>query len=656
MKNAVFHNRSVAVASTALVSSLLTSFIGGFSWLATSCAAILTVVLALRHSSLVIGLVPLVFGFVVSSLIIHVLVALSVIDEASLTLYAILAVIGCTAFSSIIKGHIDDAASSLKRMTIHLNVTALLVFWSVASFPVSRNQIGHLLSWGEDSANVLDAVSQVLANHGVVSSQHLSGTGWLLTPVAGIVTSMNASPNLPLKTVSGIVHLYLLGGAGLSVMFGLVTAASWGRNTTRAGSITAWFWIGSMSSLPWIAAAMFWGHINSLLATGSLVLVVGMSALGFERLTFRYVVVRWVLVLVGIISMGGFWLPAGPVSLVVVLALSIDRIHVGVVRGSSKAPLVAGSVSIILAIVILLISDRDLIERFRPSTVASLSELEGGVSNTGLPLAALIFIGVVIFVRESGGGPPAVALVTYATVCTLLLLINFFQMGEAQYGALKLVSVVFGGAVPVALRMLRTRDFAHQPRMMPVAVVGVLLVYIWSVNPMADGMRVARGWISVAEQPALARMLSNADRPSVCLATDKSSYYSMYKCNRLVLGAQGLQSSDLAVFIGGNLCTADSARLYELPPERLRELQVLVSDATRLTSNDNCQARGWAGPSLPDSERYLLGWLTAMPWQSVDLWSADGSRLTPNFTYLKTANEYSDTDIAFLEGGLVDNR
>lgn len=174
----------------------------------------------------------------------------------------------------------------------------------------------------------------------------------------------------------------------------------------------------------------------------------------------------------------------------------------------------------------------------------------------------------------------------------------------------------------------------------------------FSVNPFADFARTAVGWFEVDRQAGLEAAADMQDRPIVCLATNKGSEYAMYKCNRPILGAQGLQESELEVFISGHLCYAESEAMYRLANNVLNDLQIVVSDADRLSTVDDCQARGWSGPGKPDDAKYLTGWTSAIPWGSVRLLSPTGMEIRPSFDYLRNQDDYSEEDIQRLTSRL----
>ena len=642
--------REISVnALLAVVSGALLSRIGGLSLQASILVILVQVVMAVRHKSFVLGILPLVLGVFGAALVAYfVLVALP-LDSIRWDVYLVIAAVTVPLFSTMVKKMTADSNSNLSRHYMQLNVIGHLIIWLVISTPVARNTVGHVYSWGEDNANLLDSVSQILTGHGAVTEQHLGGTGWLLTPVVGLGTLMVHGTTTPLQTISGVAHLYMLAGWAVSLMFGLIVAGAWGAGSQKPSNTSSWFWVGTLFSFPWIAIAFLWGHINSLMATATLLFAVGISTRVPSRMHDRGLLNKLVIVCLGIFAIGGMWLPAGPVALVSVLILILLNVNRLCGRQNSRVSQATLLISI-TAFIIFLLVESDLTTRLKPSTIASLNELVGGVSTIGVPLVGVIIVGFVMFVQQTHKQTllPGALLLIFMSACTSLLLLGFFQSGEPQYGALKLLTVVLGSTAPFALRALRNKVTATHPLTVLAVIVGLVLTHVFAYSPLADAMKVARNWTSVQSQPALTLMLANPERPAVCLATDKDSYYEMYKCSRLVLGAQGLQSSDLSVFIGGNLCLVDSDELYALDRARLASLQVLISSPQRLTSIDNCQARGWAGRTLPDSDSYVLGWLSAMPWGEVALWGQEGSRVRPEFGYLRESSDYSNYDVAWL--------
>lgn len=174
------------------------------------------------------------------------------------------------------------------------------------------------------------------------------------------------------------------------------------------------------------------------------------------------------------------------------------------------------------------------------------------------------------------------------------------------------------------------------------------------MNPFADLVKVAVGWSRVSGSPGIQQALENHPKPTVCLATAKGAEYAMYKCNRLVLGAQGLQESELEVFISGHLCQVGSDALAKLPVATLTDLQIVISDSERLSTADDCQSRGWSGPRTVDDPIYLTGWTSALPWGLIDVYSLkEGTRVEPNFDYLKGHTEYSSTDLKVMSRRLT---
>lgn len=545
---------------------------------------------------------------------------------------------------------------------IHVNIWSLVLtgVWLTLTMPSRNNPLFYAFLMGEDNGSIYDVMHSILRDRSIsVSSFDNSGwfSGMVLAAVA-VAASLGSQNVVSLLSIDVVTRAYaaVAGSFAIGSAIILMTLMTAHSRSFRTKGLIAVF--GFLGSIPWAMAAARWGHFGALVA----LLTVGFTA--FAALTLpggkepglrRACVGAMLLVSLAI---GGSWYPLLPLSLWLFLGLLVTVTYSAAGRLLSRDVrfvygVVVGGALIAIALVMYGRSFAHLLDL---ETILRISKYPGGVSRIGSTIVIFTIVGVLMQAFRAQQTAFRFTVTSLITAVLGVITLNYFQgLQSPEYGAVKLTGVVVGGlfvfALPPVFDLFRSvlrNTFSNL--VMPALVI--FGFFVFSISPLFDLGSMTMNRPSPSAYLGPQRALTEEDRTVVCIATSKGYEYGQYKCSRALLGAQGKHNSEYSVFMAGNLCSVASERLYEMDPDELARLTIIISDPSQLSSVDDCQARGWAGPDLVENDKYLTGWTSAIPWGSVKIYDFEGNVVTPSFDYLKKYDDYSNEDIQLLTSTL----
>ena len=538
---------------------------------------------------------------------------------------------------------------------------SVLVLWFVVSVPARSNPLFYAFFMGEDNGSVFDVSAQFLQGGSFTPATFYNG-GWLtgvLQSLSSFVSTRGVSnPTGALEVIDAVTRTYVLFGALSSVVAALKVA---GAVATRVTSLVwrfVWAGVGVVVSLPWVMGTIQYGHLAALIAILCLQVLLVVAQYRVDESVSGERFVHSVILVVLALSLGGAWYPLVPFSLAVIGGLLVNLLLPRLNKWREQ-PLGSTTLAVCcLCVGALLLSAyfsdfyRELTDR---GSVFSIIQYGGGVTGIGQPLLLAVLAGAIwLAVRALSS---SVRWVVYALVSYVMVLnsVSYFLGGSPMYGAAKTALIVVGALCPVVVAavVVRFGGVLVPSRLVAAVLLVVLCVFVVSVEPFSSFATVSSNRPQEGEYRGLEKVLSEPDRVTVCLSTgDDNRDYEMYKCSRVLLGAQGLHDSSLNVFMGGNLCSVNSAAMYAIPRETLENLRIVVSNPGRLSVGEGCGRRGWAGANLEDDLRYLLGWTSAIPYGKVEIVDEAGNQIVPSFEYLNGDGAYEEQEIAALEATL----
>ena len=260
------------------------------------------------------------------------------------------------------------------------------------------------------------------------------------------------------------------------------------------------------------------------------------------------------------------------------------------------------------------------------------------------------------------------------SAAAVMLLGWFIEPFDPQYGAEKLTYVAAFVTAPVFVAFIGTfvllRIDAGALIRMIVSSAIVVGIFLAAINPVSYLSRVLQAPVQPDWVAGVTRALrSYPDKTVVCIDTREGGRLDdAYTCSRLMMGIAGMHppqgnwsnhtSGSLpprqapSLLTGANICWVSSQQIADIADSEWGALTLVVGDPQRLSSSDDCQRKGWSAEGKPDDLRWLLGWLTAIPWSEIPVFSYGGERVIPSFEYLKSSPYYDSKEIAILEGSL----
>ena len=222
----------------------------------------------------------------------------------------------------------------------------------------------------------------------------------------------------------------------------------------------------------------------------------------------------------------------------------------------------------------------------------------------------------------------------------LLIAYGFAQPPYApQYAAYKVLYMVCLVATPISIAGLTLVVKKVSKSAVFAVLAASVVVVMGSATYLEPYPRVknllvappAKSWVD----GAIKELAKNPERLLLCLDTrDQWQGQEARNCSRLFAGIQGKTYMTPYVWLEANICRATSAQVAALPEEFWQNVTILVFDSERLVSTDECDRYGWAGPGLPDDERYPIGVLSGVPWNVVRVIGPDGEEVKKSFAYL----------------------
>jgi hypothetical protein len=339
------------------------------------------------------------------------------------------------------------------------------------------------------------------------------------------------------------------------------------------------------------------------------------------------------------------------------------------IRGSVSIarPALAWGVAVIIGLFVFIVGrnilqlqGRSLSESF--SDVKGLLVVDGGKADVD-PLVA---ISILLFAVIAAANSVLVAvsrrlfgvlLASCIAFPVLLIAYGFAQPPYApQYAAYKVLYMVCLVVTPISIAGL-TVVVEKASKSADFTVLAVFVVVVmgsatyFEPYPRVKNLLVtspAEFWVDAA----IKELAKNPDRLLLCLDTrEQWQGQDARDCSRQLAGIQGKTDITPLVWLEANICRATSADVAALPAEFWQNVTFLVTDSQRLVSTDECDRYGWAGPGLPDDERYPIGALSGVPWNVVRVIGPDGEEVKKSFAYL--GGEVPEEVLEKLERDLV---
>jgi hypothetical protein len=309
---------------------------------------------------------------------------------------------------------------------------------------------------------------------------------------------------------------------------------------------------------------------------------------------------------------------------------------------------------------ILQLQGRSLSESF--SDVKGLLVVDGGKADVDPLVAIFILLFAVIAAANSALVSASrrllgVLLASCIAFPVLLIAYGFAQPPYApQYAAYKVLYMVCLAVTPISIAGL-TLVVEKVSKSAVFTVLAVFVVVVmgsatyFEPYPRVKNLLVASPaefWVDAA----IKELAKNPDRLLLCLDTrEQWQGQDARDCSRQLAGIQGKTDITPLVWLEANICRATSADVAALPAEFWQNVTLLVTDSQRLVSTDECDRYGWAGPGLPDDERYPIGALSGVPWNVVRVIGPDGEEVKKSFAYL--GGEVPEEVLEKLERDLV---
>jgi len=250
------------------------------------------------------------------------------------------------------------------------------------------------------------------------------------------------------------------------------------------------------------------------------------------------------------------------------------------------------------------------------------------------------------------------------TICIIMFLVGLVAVSfvwspnDPQYGTYKTAHLVGMVLMPLAIAGLSALAFRLLKSKIHAAfAVGALFVIgaLTYLEPYPQIKQLLQSpapawWVTAAAQ----ELSENPQRLVLCLDTRGENWagYSAYVCSRQLAGIQGRTSYETNTWTAANICTVSSDQVASLPREFWSELTLIVTDPQRLVNSNTCDGFGWAGPDMPQDEKYPIGWLSGVDWNAVRIVGPEGQLGTKSFAYLLSETGFTEATVAKLEASL----
>lgn len=281
--------------------------------------------------------------------------------------------------------------------------------------------------------------------------------------------------------------------------------------------------------------------------------------------------------------------------------------------------------------------------------------LGGGNAMVDGPLVFLV-LGLAILgaTKLTGSHYPAQAVLVWSTVAvtTALTVLSWSLSPEFQpgYGVQKFQFISICSLVPfIFVAFKDTLSFGPWRKTFAYGYLA-LAALVAFVNPLQNISVIGGSVKSPFWAKGFEKLISKTDQIPVCLETspDLDRELAAYTCTRLALGSIGLHQTPLIRLAGGSICWATSESIQDATSEIDQPLGLLLFDASRLTSEDGCMERGWSSNESALDEKWLLGWVSGLPWSTAEFLDLQGRAISPSFDYLTSRGNYTTSEVSTL--------
>jgi hypothetical protein len=556
-------------------------------------------------------------------------------------------------------------------------LAAILQFLTRQSTWDLREAFAAVSVTGEDNGSWLDGVAGILRRDAAFDSQGIAPYGYAANSLSSLLVGVANSSGFLGGTVADsaimTMQMYWLLTAIAAFLAARVTyrlaSPSVGRSAVGLSVLAAV--MTTVFSQGFISGGHLTAQLSATLLLASILLLLEKP---FSELA------TGVLAGLLLLSAADAWLPTRGVMVLVLIGAFIVsapslltnrtwvlRISRDAGSGSAMRSVFLWGVTVFVGLVVLIVvqnvlnlEGRSFPEFF--THVKGLLIVDGGKADVDPLVAIPILLFAVIAAADSAlDTAPRKLLGVLLGSCVafpvLLIAYGFSQPPYApQYAAYKVLYMVCLVLTPISIAGF-TLVVKQVCKSSPFAVIAVAVVAImgsatyFEPYPRVKNLLVtppAGFWVDAA----IKELAKNPDRLLLCLDTrEQWQGQDARACTRQLAGIQGKTNMTPWVWLEVNICRATSAEVAALPEEFWQNVTLLVTDNQRLVSTDECERYGWAGPGLPDDERYPIGALSGVPWNVVRVIGPDGEEVKKSFAYL--GGEVPEEVLEKLERDLV---
>jgi len=514
----------------------------------------------------------------------------------------------------------------------------------------TTSTIDMIQSMGEDNGYFLRLVADTSREKSLVlQSENLSG-GVLITGAIAVASALRrlSGDSLWSSAIGNAETLQRVYDASvyLCLIFSIAIFISLRKSSRLMVDAAALLLIG-FSATAFASGLLNGGHLSTLVAAVVILgIQLGMNISG----TLVNQNERLISILIPVLLLSQTWFPLAMVSVLMIPFLA----------GDLTTRRMRGTLISTLVLVVLLGSLAAFAWRggflSRPwAQFSFLMEQVGGEARVIGWFSVVVFFGALLTALQSHTQTPPVyasfVLVLCVSATALMVLSWLVPPFEPQYGPNKYLYLITFVVVPVSVTTLS--NFLPKKESVIAALALLTIgggVFQAAGSPMSELSRRLESDSGAEWTAGLEAALSSfPNRQVLCIETraDGDEEYDAYRCSRLAAGMQAIQGQVIDPW--WNLCAVPSEQIALLPDSFWRNVTILVSDGNRLSSNDGCQARGWAGEGTPPDSRYLLGWASGIRWDLVEIIAYDGSLVRPSFEFLKGESDFTPEEVSRLD-------
>lgn len=537
-------------------------------------------------------------------------------------------------------------------------IAATLRYLTQQSTWDAKDALAAVSLMGVDNFAWLDGIARIVTRDAAFDSTRITHMGHVITIMAsllvGVTNGLGFLEGTLMDTAIVTLQVYWLLTAIITVISARVTYLLCCQYIGRLAAVPSS--VAAVAVLPFAEGFVSAGHLTALFAS---TFILSSLLLLLERPVSETVTCLLALLLF-LAAVDAYW----PITGVVVIALGVTSLamvarlwggrtkYLRMWRGGSiargwRSPSVWGS-SILFGIAALYFGQQlFLLKNGFPSLsyLVGLLNVDGGRADVDPLLAVIMSLLAIVAasnIASSAHSQKLFGIIIVSSIMfpTVLIAYGFAYPPYApQYAAYKALYLICLTITPVSIAGLTlalkrvTRSGSH-------AVVAVVVVALMGtatyLEPYPRLKRLldkqpAAFWVEAAYK----ELTRDTNRLVMCLDT-REQWVGMeaHVCSAQLAGIQGRVSTDTDVWTLTNICRATSAEVAALPEVFWQNLTLIVTDAERLVSTDECDRYGWAGPGLPDDERYPIGILSGVPWKVVRVIGPDGEEVKKSLHYL----------------------